>query len=202
MYVPVLERVFPPPYPYTELILREHQVLLIGLMSLPNQQVFMLIQPVVYLGKLNIEMSMASLIIKLARSDRSDAHPGPDDVDLRYHLPSLRTNNKAAPGGPDSLPTPGARDSGRFERHLALYAHTKSMLRASVQSSGTRTDEDEPGPPPAAPAVAGIQRIRECRRAGVPSSPATSLDEEGQEGGRERSGHSTEDEFWVTLPAV
>ncbi|CAG7554664.1 unnamed protein product [Fusarium equiseti] len=47
-------------------------VLLIGLMSLPNQTVFIQFHPVVYLVKLNIEMSMADMITQLARMKMSD----------------------------------------------------------------------------------------------------------------------------------
>ncbi|EWZ28193.1 hypothetical protein FOZG_18116 [Fusarium oxysporum Fo47] len=47
-------------------------ILLIGLMSLPNQTVFIQFHPVVYLVKLNIEMSMASLITRLARKKMTD----------------------------------------------------------------------------------------------------------------------------------
>jgi hypothetical protein len=41
-------------------------------MSLPNQTVFIQFHPVVYLVKLNIEMSMASMITHLARKKMSD----------------------------------------------------------------------------------------------------------------------------------
>jgi len=49
--------------------------MLIGLMSLPNQVVYVQFHPVAYTVKLNIEMSMARLIKKLAR----------DSVDDRNH---------------------------------------------------------------------------------------------------------------------
>ncbi|KAF2188033.1 hypothetical protein K469DRAFT_737762 [Zopfia rhizophila CBS 207.26] len=41
--------------------------MLIGLMSLPNQIVYIQFHPVAYMVKLNIEMSMASLVVRLAR---------------------------------------------------------------------------------------------------------------------------------------
>jgi len=41
--------------------------LLIGLMFLPNQVVYIQFHPVVYMVKLNIEMSMASLVVRLAQ---------------------------------------------------------------------------------------------------------------------------------------
>ncbi|KAG8411036.1 hypothetical protein J3459_016730 [Metarhizium acridum] len=48
--------------------------LLIGLMSLPNQIVYIQFHPVTYMVKLNIEMTMADLITKLARGENSDTH--------------------------------------------------------------------------------------------------------------------------------
>lgn len=41
-------------------------------MSLPNQVVYIQFHPVTYMVKLNIEMSMAELITKLARGENSD----------------------------------------------------------------------------------------------------------------------------------
>ncbi|KAI1841858.1 hypothetical protein JX265_010832 [Neoarthrinium moseri] len=49
-------------------------VMLIGLMSLPNQVVYIQFHPVAYMVKLNIEMSMASLITRLARTGANDVH--------------------------------------------------------------------------------------------------------------------------------
>ncbi len=46
--------------------------MLIGLMSLPNQVVYIQFHPVAYMVKLNIELSMASLITKLAYRGLSD----------------------------------------------------------------------------------------------------------------------------------
>ncbi|KAK1982725.1 hypothetical protein LZ30DRAFT_716547 [Colletotrichum cereale] len=45
--------------------------MLIGLMSLPNQVVYVQFHPVAYMVKLNIEMSMASLITRLAKDRES-----------------------------------------------------------------------------------------------------------------------------------
>ncbi|KAK8095257.1 uncharacterized protein PG998_014481 [Apiospora kogelbergensis] len=50
-------------------------ILLIGLMFLPNQTVFIQFHPVVYIVKLNIEMAMANLIRKLAQSGHGDDMP-------------------------------------------------------------------------------------------------------------------------------
>ena len=46
--------------------------MLIGLMSLPNQVVYMQFHPVAYKVKLNIEMSMANLIRKIAKATVDD----------------------------------------------------------------------------------------------------------------------------------
>ncbi|KAK7928741.1 hypothetical protein PG985_005739 [Apiospora marii] len=51
-------------------------VMLIGLMFLPNQTVFMQFHPVTYIVKLNIEMAMANLIRKLARMENN--YDGPE----------------------------------------------------------------------------------------------------------------------------
>ncbi|KAH7153942.1 hypothetical protein DER46DRAFT_638023 [Fusarium sp. MPI-SDFR-AT-0072] len=46
--------------------------MLIGLMSLPNQVVYIQFHPVAYMVKLNIEMSMAKLITRLAKGENAD----------------------------------------------------------------------------------------------------------------------------------
>lgn len=51
------------------------QVLIIAMMSLPNTFVYMQFHPVAYIVKLNIEMSMADLITKVARLHDSGADP-------------------------------------------------------------------------------------------------------------------------------
>jgi hypothetical protein len=77
-------------------------VLLIGLMSLPNQVVYVQFHPVTYIVKLNIEMSMASLIARLAKGQanndmamggydthtRSGHHDRRPTVDLDRHADS------------------------------------------------------------------------------------------------------------------
>ncbi|KAF2736704.1 hypothetical protein EJ04DRAFT_396350, partial [Polyplosphaeria fusca] len=53
--------------------------MLIGLMFLPNQIVYIQFHPVAYMVKLNIEMSMANLVVRLARG-KSES-----DMDNYYH---------------------------------------------------------------------------------------------------------------------
>lgn len=82
--------------------------MLIGLMSLPNQVVYIQFHPVTYMVKLNIEMSMADLITKLARGENSDTrlpstsnhrtitHDEPDET-TRSKPYALHTINKPKP---------------------------------------------------------------------------------------------------------
>ncbi|KUI67026.1 hypothetical protein VM1G_02128 [Cytospora mali] len=110
-------------------------VLLIGLMSLPNQAVFMLFHPLVYTAKLNIEMTMASLIVKLARNGRSDAY-----------FPESHSHTN--PG----LPTAAASQNPN-EREVALKTFTESKIRASYSGNSDEAGDSVPS--------GGIQRTRE-----------------------------------------
>lgn len=133
-----------------------YQVLLIGLMSLPNQEVFILFHPVVYLSKLNIEMTMASLIVKLARTGRADT----------YHPSST-------PHAHDSTALEHSRKYDNNERDLALKTFTESRIRASV--SGPRVGERATDVP-----QDGIQRTREFQVT-VHHSSSGSTDEDLKE---------------------
>ncbi|KAI4719168.1 hypothetical protein E4T48_04629 [Aureobasidium sp. EXF-10727] len=70
-------------------------VMLIGLMSLRNQRLFVQFHPVAYMAKLNIEMSMADMIVKVARTSENDVKPkssshGPFPEQSRsYHTRTL-----------------------------------------------------------------------------------------------------------------
>ncbi|KAI4851356.1 hypothetical protein E4T44_02185 [Aureobasidium sp. EXF-8845] len=59
-------------------------LMLIGLMSLPNGIVFVQFHPVAYMVKLNIEMSMADMIIKVARTSEQDMHFGSSSQGTPY----------------------------------------------------------------------------------------------------------------------
>ncbi|TDZ17850.1 hypothetical protein Cob_v009176 [Colletotrichum orbiculare MAFF 240422] len=92
--------------------------MLIGLMSLPNQVVYIQFHPVAYMVKLNIEMSMASLITRLAR-----------DKDSGFRFNSLSY----------SSPQSNGPRTGHNNNHNATDAHRgdletglKSYHRASV----------------------------------------------------------------------
>src|SRR6266498_2349711 len=58
-------------------------------MSLKNQLVYIQFHPVAYMIKLNIEMSMAALITKLARGS---INPHPDEIVIQ-HSSEHRSNN-------------------------------------------------------------------------------------------------------------
>jgi hypothetical protein len=64
------------------------QALLIGLMFLKNQVVYIQFHPVVYIVKLNIEMSMASLVVRLAQG-----RPENDMYPEEFHSSSNKTPN-------------------------------------------------------------------------------------------------------------
>jgi hypothetical protein len=64
------------------------QALLIGLMFLKNQVVYIQFHPVVYIVKLNIEMSMASLVVRLAQG-----RPENDMFPEEFHSSSNKTPN-------------------------------------------------------------------------------------------------------------
>lgn len=85
--------------------------MLIGLMSLPNQVVFIQFHPVAYMVKLNIEMSMATLITRLARNGRNDVY-----------LNTLSESDRRRQYGTD--------ENARSEnRDVGLKSFTKSRVR-------------------------------------------------------------------------
>ncbi|KAK9416991.1 hypothetical protein SUNI508_09230 [Seiridium unicorne] len=85
--------------------------MLIGLMSLPNQVVYIQFHPVAYMVKLNIEMSMATLITRLARHGSNDVH-----------MNTLSESDRRRQYGTDENATAPARDVG-------LKSFTRSKIR-------------------------------------------------------------------------
>lgn len=147
-------------------------------MSLPNQESFILFHPVVYMSKLNIEISMSSLIIKLARSDRADAH--------KYD-----PHSNSAPGGGrannfhnhhyhqrGSTMPPDANK----ERDVALQTFTESKIHSSFTNNhnGGSPDGQDHHHLQGAP-EGGIQRTREFRVT-VHHSSSGSLDGDSNSG--------------------
>ncbi|KAK8068968.1 hypothetical protein PG994_005584 [Apiospora phragmitis] len=104
---------------------------LIGLMFLPNPVVYIQFHPVTYLTKLNIEMSVANLIARLARGgSHSD----------QFHSSSY--NNT----GPR---THNARNNPQFgnEQDLALKSFTKSRIRSGAGGDDDDSDDNGGGSP-------------------------------------------------------
>ncbi|KAI5210554.1 hypothetical protein E4T39_00338 [Aureobasidium subglaciale] len=72
-------------------------VMLIGLMSLRNHILFVQFHPVAYMVKLNIEMSMADMIVKVARTSENDVRPKSSSQtpfpERSYHQHTLHEND-------------------------------------------------------------------------------------------------------------
>lgn len=150
------------------------QVLLIGLMSLPNQAVFMLFHPLVYTAKLNIEMTMASLIIKLARSGRSDAY---------FPESHSHTNPHNAPHAVGAAG--GADAENPNEREVALKTFTESKIRASYSGASEEAGEVPSG---------GIQRTREFQVTVHRTSSSSADDDDDPK----ELASGADDEAWLT----
>jgi hypothetical protein len=71
--------------------------MLIGLMSLPNQVVYVQFHPVAYMVKLNVEMSMANLIKKLAKDSVDDRNHHIESMSHVYSMNDrTQTSNQTA----------------------------------------------------------------------------------------------------------
>ncbi|KAK4092421.1 hypothetical protein Purlil1_3042 [Purpureocillium lilacinum] len=101
--------------------------LLIGLMSLPNQVVYIQFHPVAYMVKLNIEMSMADLITRLARSENADTH-----------LPSS-SNNRVTTGQ--------GRSTGQWAHKYTMQSINRSNAASEDSSSSDRGELSATGVP-------------------------------------------------------
>jgi len=67
-------------------------------MSLPNQVVYIQFHPIAYMVKLNIEMSMADLIVKTARSSEIDVNPKSSSMTTYPDTRSQHTRNHLGTG--------------------------------------------------------------------------------------------------------
>ncbi|CAA9958052.1 hypothetical protein PTMSG1_01626 [Pyrenophora teres f. maculata] len=93
--------------------------LLIGLMFLPNQVVYIQFHPVVYMVKLNIEMSMASLVVRLARGrPQNDMDP---EAFPSHSYPNSHALSAATPS----------------QKRESVIFTTSSISRAKRHSTGT-----------------------------------------------------------------
>ena len=84
-------------------------------MSLPNQVVYIQFHPVAYMVKLNIEMSMADLITRLARSENADTH-----------LPSSSNNRETTGQG---------RSTGQWAHKYTMQSINRSNAASEDSSS-------------------------------------------------------------------
>ncbi|OLN83289.1 hypothetical protein CCHL11_03028 [Colletotrichum chlorophyti] len=108
-------------------------VILIGIMSLPNTLIYAQFHPLAYLLKLHIEMGMADLIAKVVRASHT----------LNAHLPSRRDSNDVPPVSHQKSSL--SASSGSKSRRLSVpYL---SGLYASNADAATppQRDPDVPG---------------------------------------------------------
>ncbi|KAM0426000.1 hypothetical protein ACHAPT_008629 [Fusarium lateritium] len=149
--------------------------MLIGLMSMRNQVVYIQFHPVAYMVKLNIEMSMASLITRLARGENADDY-----------YPSMSHSNHGTSGqGPSHNRTghsPWAQGNG-----VHLTNRSKVVAGDSEEEEGGSLSRAGPG--------SGIHR-----RTDIEISVETDIKtyKARRDGGRGRAPESVEDELPLT----
>ncbi|KAM5344217.1 hypothetical protein ACJ41O_012754 [Fusarium nematophilum] len=146
--------------------------MLIGLMSLPNQVVYIQFHPVAYMVKLNIEMSMAKLITRLARGENADEY-----------YPSMSHSNHGT-------------SQNRSEHPWAQGNAVQLTQRSKVVGGGS--DEDLPGSGGGIGHGAGIHRRTEIEVKVETDSKSYKMK---RDGGRGRAPHGVEDELPLTSDA-
>lgn len=167
-------------------------------MSLPNQEVFILFHPLIYMAKLNIEMTMASLIVKLARTGRADAYQ--HHRDEGHHSTTPRrpgvVSHNATGMGQRGGDLQGNNDR---ERDVALKTFTESRVQASYARKSEADDGvaggggggGRRGSQIGQPTHGGIQRTREFQVT-VHHSSSGSTDEDAKES------INVDDDAWLT----
>ncbi|KAJ3532543.1 hypothetical protein NM208_g8393 [Fusarium decemcellulare] len=115
--------------------------MLIGLMSMPNQVVYIQFHPVAYMVKLNIEMSMAKLITRLARGENADDY-----------YPSMSQSNHATNGHD---PSQNRADNNHWVRGNDVQLKHRSKV------VGGDSDEDLPASSKQPSVGFGIHRTTE-----------------------------------------
>ena len=122
-------------------------ILLVGLMSLPNHAIYVQYHPVVYLVKLNIEMSMAAMIAKLAQD-------GSESRSLSYasEFTDIQSKRPSSTSTIDSIYLHqmidtvqlNTSDADRFETHALTHHNLENAAEPSShgndQSMIRRTD--------------------------------------------------------------
>ena len=149
--------------------------MLIGLMSLPNQVVYIQFHPVAYMVKLNIEMSMASLITRLARGENADEY-----------YPSMSHSNHGASGHDPS--------NNRTGNNPWAHGNGVQMTNRSKVVAGD-SDEEAGGPISRAGPGSGIHRRTDIE---VKVEADTKTYKVRRDGGRGRGSERVEDELPLT----
>ncbi|KAK6209745.1 hypothetical protein QIS74_11329 [Colletotrichum tabaci] len=135
-------------------------IILIGLMSLPNTLIYAQFHPLAYLLKLHIEMGMAELIAKVVKA----SHP------MSPHLESRRDSNEIAPDANQhqksvSKSTGSRRFSSSYLGGLCVLGSTTADADGGViepqRSFGGRPEPRELEPESHADAVSGPARPAE-----------------------------------------
>ncbi|KAH8649176.1 hypothetical protein BX600DRAFT_111336 [Xylariales sp. PMI_506] len=124
-------------------------VMLIGLMSLPNQVVYIQFHPVAYMVKLNIEMSMASLITRLARGQNNDVNMNSlSETDQRRqygtqsHHDNSRSHERTGNNNNKAFPRSAVRSMGGDEEQQ----YRTSTIKGIKRTFDVNVTIDEPGP--------------------------------------------------------
>jgi hypothetical protein len=120
--------------------------MLIGMMFLKNQVVYIQYHPVCYIVKLNIEMSMASLVVRLAQG-KSDADVDVENYQLSFshHRSSNAMHLSSAKGKKDARLGEADQDFGlkSIQCKTDLHITTESVAKDRHGSSSVDTFGDE-----------------------------------------------------------
>jgi hypothetical protein len=141
------------------MLTQNSQALLIGLMFLKNQVVYIQFHPVVYMVKLNIEMSMASLVVRLAQGKpENDMFPeefhsstnktphGRADLSgnhsQRVHIQSIQLKQKQ--GGTHALSKIDSEESLRGIHCQTELDVTVERVESKKEAGSSRSSHDAP----------------------------------------------------------
>lgn len=116
--------------------------MLIGLMSLPNQVVYIQFHPVTYMVKLNIEMTMADLITKLAKSENSDMHL----PSTSHHRTEIRQEDEAENGQQNykmqsvHSTKPAGEDFSSIDDDMGQFDESKAASTRGILDGGIQVE--------------------------------------------------------------
>lgn len=119
------------------------KVMLIGLMFLPNGLVYTQFHPVAYMVKLNIEMTMASLIKKIALASTASERDGLSSCHEYAVGESSNSNNGTQAIKSSNLSEVGKKSNGNIE--LSDYdINKKTVANVSVEDVESSDGESLP----------------------------------------------------------